>query len=451
VRALRAGARARRNSFARLGYARSASPCGGDTVAVVDLRELLADAGARVRELASDLSAEQLAVPYSPLVNPLLWELGHVAFFTDVFLRRALGARGCGVDLADELYDSFRVEHEARWRLPLPSRDDTFAYFDRTFGDAAARLPDAVDPSIEYLAQLVARHADMHGEAFLWMRQTLALPAPVLAAAAPSAAAGGGPLSGDAEVPGGVYDLGARPGSGFVFDNEKWAHPIEVAPFRIARAPVTNAEYVAFVDDGGYTDRALWDHDAWRWRVREDAEAPVYWRRDGGGWSQRRFDRWEPLAPHQPVVHVGWYEAEAYCRWAGRRLPTEAEWELAASTANKTTYPWGAGAPDATRANLDAIALGPVDVGERAVGDSAYGCRQMTGNVWEWTASAFYPYPGFVVDTPYREYSAPWFGYRKVLRGGAWATRARLAYNTYRNFFTPDRRDIFAGFRTCAV
>jgi iron(II)-dependent oxidoreductase len=177
----------------------------------------------------------------------------------------------------------------------------------------------------------------------------------------------------------------------------------------------------------------------------------VYWHPAAGGrWLVRHFADLSPLAAHQPVVHLCWFEAEAYCRWAGRRLPTEAEWELAAATPRKRRFPWGEDPPDEERANLDGRAGGPVDVGCHPAGDSAAGCRQMIGNVWEWTASDFQPYPGFVTD-PYKEYSEPWFASpHKVLRGGCWATRGRLLRNTWRNFYPPDRRDVLAGFRTCA-
>jgi iron(II)-dependent oxidoreductase len=245
-----------------------------------------------------------------------------------------------------------------------------------------------------------------------------------------------------------------------VFDNEKWAHTVEVAPFRIARAPVTNAEFAAFVEVGGYQRRDWWSSQGWVWRTKSQARYPLYWQRDGQGWLRQHFDTLVPLEPHAPVAHVTWYEAEAYCHWAGRRLPTEAEWEMAASaaptpdgkgiTGRKHRYPWGDVPPTPERAHLDTRFLGCVDVAAFPAGDSAFGCRQMAGNVWEWTESAFYPFPGYLVDYPYREYSAPWFGYRKVLKGGAWATRSRLAYNTYRNFFPPARNDVYAGFRTCA-
>lgn len=244
-----------------------------------------------------------------------------------------------------------------------------------------------------------------------------------------------------------------------MFDNEKWAHPVEVAPFRIARAPVTNTEFLNFVTEGGYHHREFWSDEGWRWREAARAQHPLYWVQRPDSWWQRCFDRMEPLRPHRPIIHINWHEAEAWCRWAGRRLPTEAEWEAAAATkptsaggvaARKRRYPWGDEAPAAHRANLDGHIIGVVDVAALPAGDSAWECRQMLGNVWEWTASTFEPFPGFSPDA-YEDYSAPWFSTRKVLRGGAWATRGRMITNTYRNFFTPDRRDVMAGFRTCAL
>jgi iron(II)-dependent oxidoreductase len=251
-----------------------------------------------------------------------------------------------------------------------------------------------------------------------------------------------------------VLRLGADRDAPFVFDNEKWAHPVEVKRFRIARAPVTNGEFVRFVEDGGYTRRDLWSEAGWAWREGAEATAPLYWRRGPGGWERRHGDRFGPLGEHLPVIYVCWYEAEAYCRWAVRRLPTEPEWGIAAAgepgSSRKRRYPWGDEPPTPERANLDQRHDGPVAVNACAAGDSAFGCRQMLGNVWEWTADDFLPYPGFSPD-PYKEYSAPWFGTHKVLRGGAFATRSRLITNVYRNFYTPDRRDVLAGFRTCSL
>jgi iron(II)-dependent oxidoreductase len=233
-----------------------------------------------------------------------------------------------------------------------------------------------------------------------------------------------------------------------------------VKPFAIARAVVTQGDFAAFVEGGGYQREDFWCPQGWQWRLRVNAEHPVYWRRSpAGGWLRRDFERWLPLEMSRPVIHVNWFEADAYCRWAGRRLPREAEWEMAASTEpatqgrigdRKRRFPWGDEAPTPRRANLDGYALGCVDVGFLREGNSAHGCCQLIGNVWEWTADDFLPYPGFVAD-PYKEYSAPWFGTHKVLRGGCWATRSRLICNTWRNFYTPDRRDVWAGFRTCAL
>ena len=206
--------------------------------------------------------------------------------------------------------------------------------------------------------------------------------------------------------------MGAQPGSGFVFDNEKWAHPVTVKPFRMAKAPVTNAEFAAFIEDRGYRRQELWSEAGWIWREAAQAEAPVYWKKQDGLWMQRAFDEWILLPPHQPVIHVNWFEADAWCRWAGRRLPAEVEWELAAHTAQRRGFHWG--------------------------------------DVWEWTGSSFRPYPGFAAD-PYVDYSAPWFGTHKVLRGASFATHARIKHLKYRNFYRPERDDIFSGFRSCAL
>jgi iron(II)-dependent oxidoreductase len=408
------------------------------------LREWLEDAGARTRLLLDDLSDAQLMGPRLPIVNPLRWELGHVGWFLERWaLRTALGRAPRRAD-GDALYDSSRVPHRVRWDLPLPTREETWRDVDAvraSVHEALARGP--LTRELAYYVQLAVFHEDMHDEAFAMTRQTLGYAAPALAPSTqPSAPPRAGPLPGDVEVAGRTLLLGAsnvdQSGtSTFVFDNEKWAHPVDVATFRIARAPVTQAEFAAFVDDGGYRREALWSPAGWRWRVEVGAEHPVAWRRDGAAWSRRAFERWAPLEPHHPVVHVGWHEAEAWCRWAGRRLPTEAEWELAAAGAT----PAGA--------CLDGATGGCVDVAAFPHTDAPSGCRQLFGNVWEWTASDFLPYPGFVVD-PYEDYSRPWFGDHKVLRGGSWLTRTRLLRPTWRNFYKPERRDVFAGFRTCA-
>jgi gamma-glutamyl hercynylcysteine S-oxide synthase len=438
-------------------------------VQMEQLAGMMADSRKRTLELVGDLTDEQMLGPRLRIVNPALWEIGHLAWFQEYWnLRRddENGGFSFGpsvLENADELYNSMEVAHDTRWDIPLLSREDTMAYMQRVFDDALHKLhtEGPTDENI-YFALLATFHEDMHGEAFTYTRQTHGLSAPPISDYDPAVLEGQlpGPYEGDVEIAGGQFMLGATADLPFVFDNEKWAHRVEVAPFKMARAPVTNAEFASFVDHGGYERYEFWSEEGWAWRDSVSAEYPVYWSKGTDGWNHRRFDWVEPLPPHQPIIHVNWYEAEAYCRWAGRRLSTEAEWELAASAeptpdgsviaSRKRLYPWGDEPPTPRHANLDARLLGPADVAAFPGGDSAFGLRQMMGNTWEWCADDFLPYPGFVRD-PYKDYSEPWFGDHKVLRGGCWATRGRLLRNTWRNFYTPDRRDVFAGFRTCAL
>ena len=282
-----------------------------------------------------------------------------------------------------------------------------------------------------------------------YTRQTLGYPPPAGPTLADPEA---GPHPGDVEIDAGTVILGSRRDEEFVFDNEKWAHPVEVERFAMARAPVTQSEYAAFVDDGGYANRELWSPEGWAWREGEDAHHPVYWRRESEGWQRRHFDTWVALEPHRPMIHVNHHEARAWCRWAGRRLPTEAEWVRAAATTPEDDtgrrYPWGDATPAPAHAHLDTRVAGCVDVAAHPGGDSGWGCRQMLGNVWEWTATVFEPFAGFVRD-PYADYSFPWFGDHIVLRGGAYATRSRMIRNGFRSYYQPHRRDVLAGFRTC--
>lgn len=420
---------------------------------------MLEDSRARTLELVAGLGSERLIGPQLDIVNPLLWEIGHLAWFHEHFILRGLDGAEPAIADADAIYDSAVLPHDDRWVRALPPLDVTLGYMGRVHDALVRRLDRPPTAEEAYLYRLTTYHEDMHGEAFTYSRQTLGYPAPAFAASAGLAPAAEGPWPGDAAIPGGTFQLGSDPDEDFVFDNEKWAHPVSVAPFRIARAPVTNAEFAAFVAAGGYRERRFWDEAGWRWLTETGAQHPAHWlETEAGGWRVRRFDATDDLAPHRPVVHVNWYEANAYCAFADRRLPTEAEWEAAASTAPtpdggmspaKTRYPWGDAPPDATRANLDGGRLGCVDVAAHAAGDSGWGCRQMIGNVWEWTASDFLPYPGFSPDA-YAAYSEPAFGTRKVLRGGAWITRGRMVDSAYRNFFGPERRDVHAGFRTVA-
>jgi iron(II)-dependent oxidoreductase len=419
---------------------------------IADLRETRA----HTRAVADDLGGEREFGPLIAIVNPPRWELGHVGWFQEYWcLRRrspdlyAPERNDSILPNADALYNSATVPHDSRWSLPLPAFEDTLGYREAVLERVSDRLASRCEADDAYFGQLAVRHEDMHSEAFHYTRQTLGYGAPKLSAPAHPQ---GERLTGDSEIRGGLFRMGAEPGDEFVFDNEKWAHPVVVAPFRIARTAVTNAEFAAFVDEGAYARPEFWTVDGWLWVREGSRRAPTYWKKISGEWHLRRFDQWIRLPLDEPMLHVSWHEANAYCRFARRRLPTEIEWEFAAlwnpSSGRKQRYPWGDEPWTPERANLENAA--PASVHAYPRGDSPSGVRQMIGNAWEWTATPFLPYPGFLRD-PYKEYSEPWFGTHKVLRGGAFATSARIGRGTYRNFFTADRADVFAGFRTCAV
>ncbi|HET8577380.1 MAG TPA: selenoneine synthase SenA [Methylomirabilota bacterium] len=423
------------------------------------LLDALLDARSVELQLLENLTDSQMLGTRAHFLEPPIWEMGHVGWFQEYWILRHLDGRAPLLPGSDTIYDAFNVSYTRRWDHRYPSRRQSLEYIsavlDRSVARLASREPSAREA---YFYTLAALHEDMHAENLTLIRHTLGYARPRLIRFDPAAAR---PPSDsayrvrDVTVPGGSFPLGATPDEPFVFDNEKWAHPVEVAPFHIASTPVTNAEFQQFVEDGGYRRRPLWERRGWEWRRREGAEHPLFWLRGPDrGWSERCFDAVVPLEPWHPVVHVNWYEAQAYCRWAGRRLPTEAEWEMAATlepaTGRKRRFPWGDEAPTPERANLDFRAGGTVDVRALPDGDSPVGCRQMIGNVWEWVDDTFQPYPGFECD-PYQEYSQPYFGQKKVLRGGGWTTRSRLIRATWRNFYMRHRRNIVAGFRTVAV
>jgi len=294
---------------------------------------------------------------------------------------------------------------------------------------------------------MVVQHEHQHNETML---QTLQLAEQGVYSPERRRLRGGDGGCGTVRIDAGPFPLG-EPDAGFAYDNERPQHTVHVPPFEIDRAPVTNGAYLAFVDDGGYERRELWTDDGWAWRETNAIERPLYWTEDG---RVRSFERMEPLDPDLPVMHVSWYEADAYARWRGARLPTEQEWEKAASwdegAGQKRRLPWGDGPPDDSLANLDQLSFGPAPAGAFPDGASPYGVLGMAGDCWEWTASDFGGYPGFRA-WPYREYSEVFFGGPyKVLRGGSWATRPSVARTTFRNWDYPQRRQLFAGFR-CVV
>lgn len=407
------------------------------------------------------LTEEEQRGQHSPLMAPLVWDLAHVGNYEDLWLLRAVGASGVRPDV-DELYDAFRHPRATRPALPLLGPAEARAYV----GDVRARALDTLDrmdfDSEQQLLRdgfvygLVIQHEHQHDETMLATRQLMGEEAPPLEGVTPVSAvvaAEHDPVTpAEVFVPGGSYVVGndLEP---WAYDNERPAHEVSLSPFRIDTAPVTCGAYIGFIEDGGYDERRWWTDEGWEWRRKAGLEHPEFWRREqGGGWSVLRFGRRLDVRLDEPVQHVCWYEADAYARWCGRRLPTEAEWEVAASISpagTKRRFPWGDEPPTESTANLGQRHDGPAPVGAYPAGASARGCQQMVGDVWEWTASDFAAYPGFRTF-PYREYSEVFFdrGY-KVLRGGCWATSPQAGRCTFRNWDHPIRRQIFSGFR-CA-
>jgi iron(II)-dependent oxidoreductase len=424
-------------------------PLGGaDSLLREHFHVLLAEARTRTLRLIAPISTENLERVHNKLMSPLVWDLGHIAAYEDLWLCHRAG----GLDLLRpeliDVYDASETPRAQRGSLPYLRVAEALDYMDAVRERALEVLESADLSGGAPLWELVLQHEHQHNETML---QCIQLAEARLYSLPPantrSAEVNPGPEM--VTVAEGPFLMGDG-GDGFVWDNERPQNEVHLPAFEIDRLPVTNGAYMRFVEDGGYADRANWSDHGRGWRREAAAARPLFWTEDA---RERRFDRSDPIDPHLPVMHVSWYEAEAYARWAGKRLPTEAEWEKAAAWGPGATaarrFPWGDDSPTPDRANLDQLGFGPDHAGAHAAGASAYGVFGLIGDAWEWTASDFAGYPGFR-PYPYREYSEVFFseGY-KVLRGGSWATRATVARNTFRNWDHPQRRQIFAGFR-CA-
>ncbi len=430
------------------------------------LRALLAAqlerARARSALLTDSVDDADLVHQHSPLMSPLVWDLAHVGNQEEQWLVRDVGGREPVRTDIDSLYDAFQHPRRDRPALPLLGPKETRSYVATVREkalDALERSPLRGRRLVEqgFAFGMIVQHEQQHDETMLATHQ-LRVGAPVLHAPPPPEppeppAPNPSGLPAEVLVPGGAFTMGTST-EPWALDNERPAHPIDVAAFVIDATPVTNAAYREFVEAGGYEQPRWWSEPGWRHRQRARLSAPQFWERDAdGSWWRTRFGVTEPVPPDEPVVHVCAHEADAYARWAGKRLPTEAEWEKAArhdpATGRSRRYPWGDADPTPEHANLGQRHLQPAPVGAYPAGASPLGVYQLIGDVWEWTSSGWAPYPGFSAF-PYREYSEVFFGgdYR-VLRGGSFGTDPTAVRGSFRNWDHPIRRQIFAGFR-CA-
>jgi len=415
---------------------------------------------ARRRTLALTEAVDEpdLIRQHSPIMSPLVWDLAHIGNQEELWLLREVAHRDAILpETINDLYDAFRHPRRDRPALPLLDPEESRRYVAEVRGRVTDLLESARfegDPLVErgFVFGMIAQHEQQHDETML-ATHNLRVGEPALDGPPPPGA-GADALTRPAEVlvPGGRFEMGTSV-EPWALDNERPAHTVDVPAFLIDTTPVNNAAYQRFVDDGGYDDPRWWAAEGWRHRREADLTAPLSWRREGGQWLRTRFGHVEPVPPEEPVQHVSWYEADAYARWAGKRLPTEAEWEKAArwdpASGRSRRYPWGDEDPTPERANLGGRHLRPAPVGAYPEGASPLGVRQLVGDVWEWTSSDFAAYPGFAA-WPYREYSEVFFaGPYKVLRGGSWAVDPVACRGTFRNWDHPVRRQIFCGFR-CA-
>ena len=419
---------------------------------------------ARSLALLAPLDEADLTRQISPLMSPLVWDLAHIGNYEELWLLRAVAGVPALRPEIDSLYDAFEHPRAERPSLPILGPADARGYLSGVRNhvlDVLDRLAPLDRMALEgapllrdgFVYGMVVQHEHMHDETMLATLQLRGGPRS-LPADAPLPAGRAVPPHDDVLIPGGV-STGGTSTDPWALDNERPAHPVELPSYRIDRVPVSNRMYAGFIEAGGYDDPRLWTAEGFAHLRSSGRRLPMTWKPDGAGWwTCTRFGETASVHPDEPVEHVCWFEADAYARWAGRRLPTEQEWEKACGwdpdAGRLRRYPWGDDEPTPALANLGQRAARPAPVGAYPAGASAYGVEQLVGDVWEWTSSRFEAWPGFTTF-PYAEYSEVFFGgdYR-VLRGGSWATHPTAVRTTFRNWDLPIRRQVFAGFRTAA-
>ena len=397
-----------------------------------EIADALAEARRRTLDMVAPFSDEQMETAHSALMSPLVWDLAHIAAYEDLWLVHRHGGEPLLHPELAAMYDAFETPRAVRGDLPLLDRAEALGYLADVRARALAIL-DREGPGDVH--EMVLQHEHQHNETMLQAIELARLPtAPGLPPAPRPAATGADRSLDPIEVPAGPFAMGAGEHR-FSYDNERPRHMVDLPGFRIGRTAITNATFLHFVEGGGYQRREWWSDEAWAWKEEYDITHPEGWAAGPDGWRQWRIDGEAPLHPDEPVVHISWFEADAFARAHGARLPTEAEWEKAATWTQERRF--------SRIPNLDQTGLGPHPVGDGPAGVPL----GMLGDTWEWTATEFDGYPGFVAH-PYREYSEVFFrrGYR-VLRGGSWATRRRVANPTFRNWDLPQRRQIFSGVR----
>ena len=364
----------------------------------------LTHAREQLRALIQCLPKEGWLGPHAAHLNPPLWEYGHIVWFQERWCLRSRADGSYAKSLltnADALYDSSAVPHDTRWDLLLLDTASVDDYANRVADAIAARLHNSLDNDLAYYAELCLYHELMHIEAWWMAFQDLGYTPPSPLALGLNPASSSRLTFAEGEVA-----LGSTPNAGFIFDNEKWRHNVRVGAFDIDATPMTEGGFVAFVEAGGYQQRAAWSETGWTWRDANQINHPVYWRKQNGEWQVRRFDQWQALVSDATLLHVNQFEAEACATWLGRHLPTAAQWMRATQSPEFSS-----------------------------------------GQAWEWLRDPFAPYPGFTPD-PYQDYAQPWFHTHWELRGGGPATDPQLKRPGFRNFYLPHRRDVFSGFRT---
>ena len=416
----------------------------------------------QTESLCEPLSPEDMMVQSCPESSPAKWHLAHTTWFFETFVLSEFAPAYRPFDpdfrwLFNSYYNAVSQQpiKQLRGSFSRPSLEDILAY--RASVDAAMMrlMRGEIPEQVERRITLGLHHEQQHQELLAYDIKNAFWSNPLH----PAYRDGALPESIPAQPvqwighEGGLLEIG-HSGDGFCFDNEQPQHKVYLKPFKLASRLVTCGEYLDFMRDGGYERAELWTRAGWRWLQEAQVHAPKHWDRDADGtWMTRSMDRIAPVAVDHPVIHVCYHEADAFARWAGKRLPTEYEWEVAASwdpaARIPRAYPWGDDEPTRAHANVDQLSFGTAPIGAYPCNVSPLGCYGMIGDAWEWTSSDFHGYPGFRAF-PYAEYSETFFGTDyKVLRGGSWATRPGAIRNTFRNWDFPIRRQIFSGFR-CA-